>query len=93
MTHLSTTARTSALVLVVALAGCGGMRNPNAMFSAVRVNPMGPGQFMVSCVDSPGYCAGEANKRCPAGFDVTSNVVNPKDHGRMTMIVRCHAKP
>ncbi len=45
---------------------------------------------MVSCVDSPQYCAAEANQVCPVGFDVASNVTNPADYGRMTMIIKCH---
>jgi len=46
---------------------------------------------MVSCVDSPQYCAGEANRLCPIGFDVVSNVANPGDFGRMTMVIKCHS--
>lgn len=61
----------------------------DALFSTVRSTPMGPGQHMVSCVDSPAYCAHESNRLCPEGFDVTSNTVNPSDYGRMTMIIRC----
>lgn len=63
--------------------------DPTVAFSPVRVAPMGPGQYMISCVDSPGYCAVQANRVCPAAYDVVSNVVNPADYGRMTMIVRC----
>ena len=44
---------------------------------------------MVACVDSPAYCAEESARKCPSGFDVTSNTVNPADYGRMTMIIRC----
>jgi hypothetical protein len=64
--------------------------DPDARFSRVRVSPMGPTQFMVSCVDSPQICAQEANRLCPISFDVVSNVTNPGDYGRMTMIVKCH---
>lgn len=80
----------SGLVTVLLLAGCVSTSDPNALLSTVRVNPMGPGQWMVSCVDSPQYCANQANASCPKGFDVTSNVTNPADYGRMTMIVKCH---
>jgi hypothetical protein len=45
------------------------------------------------CVDSPSYCAHEANKLCPQGFDVTSNVTNAADYGRMTMTIKCHTPP
>lgn len=51
---------------------------------------MGPGQYMITCVDSPMYCARLANKTCPNGFDVKSNVTNPADYGRMTMIIKCN---
>lgn len=80
-----------ALVLIVAtaLGGCVSTTDPNASLSAVRLSPMGPGQYMITCVDSPMYCANLANKTCPQGFDVTSNVTNPADHGRMTMIIKC----
>jgi len=44
---------------------------------------------MVSCVDSPQICAQEATRLCPAAFDVVSNVTNPADFGRMTMIIKC----
>lgn len=65
-----------------ALSGC-------VMPSAVRVEPLGPKQFMISCVDSPKFCAEEAVKACPDKFDVISNTVNEADYGRMTMIIRC----
>ena len=51
---------------------------------------MGPGQYMITCVDSPMYCAQLSNKTCPNGFDVKSNVTNPADFGRMTMIIKCN---
>lgn len=70
--------------------GCVSTTDSGAFLSAVRSYPMGPGQFMVTCVDSPVYCANESNKLCPQGFDVTSNTTNPQDFGRMTMIIRCH---
>lgn len=76
-----------ALPLITA---CVSTTDPNAPLSAVRTSPMGPGQHMVSCVDKPAYCAELANKLCPKGFDVTSNVVNPADYGRMTMIIKCN---
>ncbi len=69
-------------------AGCVS-NDPNAMFSTVRYQPMGPGQYMVSCVDGAGNCVRQANKLCPAAYDVTSTTVNPADYGRMTMIIRC----
>jgi hypothetical protein len=76
---------------LLALAGCVVSNNdPNARFSRVRVSPLGQRQYMVSCVDSPQYCAQEANQLCPAGLDVVSNTTNPADYGRMTMIVKCH---
>lgn len=71
------------------LQACVSTTDSKAMFSAVRSYPMGPGQYMVTCVDSPKYCANEANKLCPSGFDVTSNTANAADHGRMTMIIKC----
>jgi hypothetical protein len=80
--------RPIALAFCATLAGCAST-DPNATFSAVRVYPMGPDQFMITCVDSPGYCANQAARSCPAGFDVTSNVTNPADYGRMTMTVKC----
>lgn len=79
----------SGFVISVALAGCVSTTDSSAFLSTVRSSPMGPNQYMVSCVDSPSYCANESNKLCPKGFDVTSNVVNPADYGRMTMIIKC----
>lgn len=76
--------------LLVWLSGCVSTTDSSAFLSTVRSNPMGPSQYMVSCVDSPKYCANESNKLCPDGFDVNSNVVNPADYGRMTMIIKCH---
>jgi hypothetical protein len=63
--------------------------NSKSFLSPVRSYAMGPSQFMVTCVDSPRYCADESTKLCPSGFDVKSNTVNPSDHGRMTMIIKC----
>jgi hypothetical protein len=79
------------LSIVLLLSACAvSSDDPSARFSRVRVSPMGPSQFMVSCVDSPQICAQEANRLCPIGFDVVSNVTNPADFGRMTMIIKCH---
>lgn len=72
------------------LQGCVSTSDSNAAFSTVRSYPMGPSQYMVTCVDSPRYCAAESNKLCPKGFDVTSNTTNPADYGRMTMIIKCY---
>jgi hypothetical protein len=82
----------TALALVIAglLGGCVSTTDSGAFLSAVRSTPMGPSQFMVTCVDSPMYCANESNKLCPNGFDVKSNVTNPADYGRMTMIIKCN---
>ena len=71
------------------LFGCVSTNDPNAFFSTVRVYPMGPGQYMITCVDSPGYCANQANRLCPVDLNVVSNTANPWDHGRMTMVVQC----
>lgn len=71
------------------LAGCVSTDDPNAPLSAVRVYEMAQDQYMITCVDSPGYCAEQAQRSCPAGFDVDSNTTNPRDFGRMTMIIRC----
>lgn len=78
--------------LALLLSGClVSTDDPDATFSKVRVSAMGPGQFMVSCVDSPQICAEEANRLCPAAaYDVVSNVTNPGNYGRMTMIIKCH---
>lgn len=79
-----------ALLALCPIAGCAvSSTDPYATFSRVRVAPLGPGQYMVSCVDSPQYCAAEANRVCPGGLAVVSNTVNPADFGRMTMIVKC----
>lgn len=77
------------LVTLALLAGCVSTNDPNATFSAVRAYPMGSDQVMITCVDSPKYCAEQAARSCPTGLDVVSNTANPADHGRMTMIVRC----
>ena len=83
--------RFMSVLTAVALNACVvSSDDPTATFSRVRVSPMGPSQFMVSCVDSPQLCAEEANRLCQIGFDVVSNVVNPSDSGRMTMIIKCH---
>lgn len=79
----------TAITIAASLAGCVSTTDSKAYFSAVRSTPMGPYQYMVSCVDSPRYCANESNKLCPQGFDVVSNVTNPADYGRMTMIIKC----
>ena len=80
------------LVITAVLAGCAPIpEDPNAPFSVVRTYPLGPGQFMVTCVDSPSYCARQATADCPNGFDVVSNTNNPADYGRTMLIVRCHA--
>jgi hypothetical protein len=78
-----------AAVACFALAGCVST-DPDAPLSFVRVYPMGTSQFMITCVDSPGFCASQAAKTCPTGFDVVSNSSNPADYGRMTMIIKCH---
>lgn len=80
----------AAVVLALSQSGCVSATDSSATFSTVRSTPMGPSQYMVSCVDSPRYCAQESNKLCPSGFDVVNNVVNPADYGRMTMVVKCH---
>lgn len=77
------------LLAVAALVLSGCTDDPNAMLSTVRVEALGPDQFMISCVDSPRYCAEQAVKACPGKFDVISNTTNPADYGRMTMIIRC----
>lgn len=85
--------RAWAVLMAVGLvtAGCANISkdDPNAALSAVRVAPMGPGQWMIACVDSPLICARQANRSCPAGFDVVSNTTNAADFGRMTMIIKC----
>lgn len=89
---MKATTTLATLAASLALAACVNVSTTDskAPLSAVRSNPMGPGQYMVSCVDSPTYCANEANKLCPRGFDVSSNVTNAADYGRMTMIIKCH---
>jgi hypothetical protein len=79
-------ARFAALAALLTLASCN---DSGAFLSNVRSTGMGPGQYMVACVDSPMNCARESNRLCPAGFDVTSNTTNAADYGRMTMIIRC----
>lgn len=71
----------------VALTAC--MADPDAVLSPVRVHTLGPGHFMVTCVDGAHYCAEQARKQCPSGMDVESNTTNAADYGRMTMIIRC----
>jgi hypothetical protein len=90
---MKTATTLAALATSLALAACVNISTTDskAPLSAVRSSAMGPGQYMVSCVDSPTYCANEANKLCPRGFDVASNVTNAADYGRMTMTIKCHA--
>lgn len=71
------------------LGACVSTDDPNAPLSAVRAYEMAPEQYMITCVDSPRYCAEQAKRSCPAGFDVDSNSTNPQDFGRMTLIIRC----
>ncbi len=78
----------TAIALTASLSACA-MDDPNSTFSAVHVQRMGNNGYMISCVDSPAYCADQAGKVCPQGFDVTSNVTNPADFGRMTMTIKC----
>lgn len=81
----------AAVVIGTALTGaCVSSTDSTAILSTVRSYPMGPAQYMVTCVDSPMYCANESNKLCPRGFDVISNATNPADYGRMTMVIKCH---
>ena len=78
------------LFVTVLIAGCAvSTTDPDATMSAVRRTQMGEHQWMITCVDSPQYCASLANRTCPQGYDVTSNTVNPNDYGRMTMIIKC----
>ncbi len=72
----------AAAALALSNAGC-------VMPSVSQVRPMGPKQFMITCVDSPRFCAEEAVRACPSKFDVISNTTNAADYGRMTMIIRC----
>jgi len=82
--------RIFAACAALSLAGCEvSQTDPNATFSAVRAYPMSGGQVMITCVDSNQYCAEQASRSCPGGFDVSSTSVNPADYGRMTMIIRC----
>lgn len=81
--------RISYLVLPFFILGCVSTDDPDATLSAVRAYEMAGGQVMVTCVDSPRYCAEQATRSCPTGFDVISNTTNPADYGRMTMIIRC----
>lgn len=79
------------LIAATYLTGCAvTMADPNATFSAVRVYPMGPSQYMITCVDSPSYCTTQAVKQCAQGFDVVNTSTNSGDYNRMTMIVKCH---
>lgn len=70
------------------LASCA---DPGATFSTVRVYPMGDNRYTITCVDSVGYCASQAAKQCPRGYENTSNSNNPRDYGRTTWIIRCTA--
>jgi hypothetical protein len=79
-------------VLLLGACSLVSSEDPDAHFSRVRVEPMGPDQFMVSCVDSPRYCAEQANRSCPGAYDVVSNTTNPADYGRMTLIIKCRQK-
>lgn len=78
--------RFAVLLIPVLASACA---DPNAFLSPVRVYDAGPGQYMITCVDSPAYCTQQAAIKCPRGFDITSNTINPQDFGRMTMVVRC----
>ncbi len=73
----------------VIVAGCVSTSDPNAYLSAVRRIDMGNGQFMISCVDSPGYCANLARDTCPMGFDTTNVTGQAIGNQRMTMVIRC----
>jgi S1-C subfamily serine protease len=79
------------VAVLLACAAPSGCADPDALFSPVRVYPMGTGQYMVTCVDSVGFCTGQSAKLCPAGYHVSSSATNPMDFGRMTMVIQCAA--
>jgi hypothetical protein len=76
------------ILMVGLLAGCVPA-DPTAGFSSARIYPVGPDQFMVTCVDGSRNCAAQLPKICPKGSDVTSMTANPADFGRITMMVNC----
>lgn len=76
------------LVLALFVAGCVPA-DPDAALSTVRVYPVGPDQFMITCVDGSKNCAAQLPKVCPKGSEVTSMTANPADYGRVTMMVNC----
>lgn len=78
------------LTALLTLCGCISTTDSKAMFSTVRSEPMGPDQYMVSCVNKPRYCAEESNKLCPQGLDVVSTTGSATSHDRLTMVIKCH---
>lgn len=73
---------------MLVLAGCMS-QDSQALFSTVRSKPMGQSQYMITCVDSPMYCANEANKLCQ-NYQVVSNTSDAGNYGRTTMIIKCN---
>lgn len=75
---------------LLALAGCATNWNDPAALERTRVQPMGPGEYLVSCSDSPRFCDEPAKQSCPNGFDVTRRSVDPSAYGRTTLLIKCH---
>lgn len=55
--------------------GCVSTTDSGAFLSAVRSYPIGPGQFIVTCVDSPAYC--RMNQTSYVLSDLTLPAIQP----------------
>ncbi|MEM9911126.1 MAG: hypothetical protein AAF922_10125 [Pseudomonadota bacterium] len=81
--------RPALLILIVALAGCGSVDNPQATHSLVREVDLIGKQKLVICTRDPAICDAQAARSCPDGFDVLrTNLIDP-DPERKSLVIRC----
>ncbi len=61
--------------------------------SKVRSNQEGPSQFLVTCFESPQFCAEEFKRLCPDGHRVEGYFIDEFDHGQITARISCIVPP
>ena len=57
--------------------------------SKVQTRQEGPAQFLVTCFESPQYCAEEFKQLCTDGHRVLGYFRNEFDHGQITARIAC----
>jgi hypothetical protein len=50
---------------------------------------MSPDQYRLTCNHGPQECAQKAGELCPAGYDLTGDLIQRWDSQCVTMTVRC----